>query len=182
MRFLALLIMTTVALVSSAQSQGFSQYTVGPFTGCCNGSFNGSPLSTDFIGINRVGPGNVNISASLPLGAFASAADLQTANGRIDQAFHQVGLLNKQVAALNQQFTLVSRGVAASAAMGNSFMPSAPGRTSWAVNAATFNGETGAGFSLAHRLNLNVPIAVTAGYSNGGGNAHVGRIGLMGEF
>jgi hypothetical protein len=66
--------------------------------------------------------------------------------------------------------------------MANSWMPSAPGRTIWAVNGATFQGEFGAGFSVAHRLPTNVPIAVTAAYGNGGGSAHVGRVGLMGEF
>jgi hypothetical protein len=42
--------------------------------------------------------------------------------------------------------------------------------------------DVGAGFGLAHRLNVSVPLAVTASYGNGGSNVHVGRIGLMGEF
>jgi hypothetical protein len=74
------------------------------------------------------------------------------------------------------------RGISAVAAMANIWMPSAPGRTTWSVNGAAFQGEFGAGFSVAHRLPTGIPIAVTAGYGNGGGSAHVGRVGLMGEF
>ena len=160
--------------ITGAYAQGFGQYAYGSYSGCCNapGMPGGTPVATDFIGIDRVGPGGANISGSLPLSSFASAADLQTLNGRIDQAFQQI----------QHSITQVERGVAATVAMANIFMPSAPGRTAWAVNASTFQGEVGAGFSLAHRLNLSVPVAITAGYGNGGGTAHVGRVGLMGEF
>jgi hypothetical protein len=40
----------------------------------------------------------------------------------------------------------------------------------------------GAGFSLAYRLPVSIPIAVTASYGSGGSYANVGRVGLMGEF
>ena len=76
----------------------------------------------------------------------------------------------------------VIRGVAAVSAMANIWMPSAPGRTAWAVNGSFFANEVGAGISVAHRLNLSIPIAITASYGNGGGTAQVGRVGLMGEF
>ena len=66
--------------------------------------------------------------------------------------------------------------------MANIWMPSAPGRTTWAINGAAFQSEIGGGISVAHRLNLSMPIAVTVAYGNGGGTAHVGRVGLMGEF
>jgi hypothetical protein len=170
--------------IAGAHAQGFGQYAYGSYTGCCNGPgmTGGTPVATDFIGIDRVGPGGANISGSLPLSSFASAADLQTLNGRIDLAFQQLESSNRAFAQIQHSITQVERGVAATVAMANIFMPSAPGRTAWAVNAATFQGEVGAGFSLAHRLSLSVPVAITAGYGNGGGTAHVGRVGLMGEF
>ena len=74
------------------------------------------------------------------------------------------------------------RGIAAVAAMANVSMPSAPGKTTWALNGAMFQNELGGGLSVAHRLDVSVPVAVTGAYGNGGGNAHVGRVGLMGEF
>jgi autotransporter adhesin len=73
-------------------------------------------------------------------------------------------------------------GVAAAMAMSSAAMPSAGGRTSWTANTALFRGEVGAGFSVAHRLNTAVPVAVTFGYRNGGGRSHGVRAGLMGEF
>lgn len=84
--------------------------------------------------------------------------------------------------ALQRTALQAQRGVTATAAMANIWMPSAPGKTAWAVNAATFAGDVGGGFSFAYRLNVDMPIAVTGAYGNGAGSAHVGRVGLMGEF
>jgi hypothetical protein len=61
-------------------------------------------------------------------------------------------------------------------------MPSAPGRTSWVANGATFRGKAGFGGSVAHRLDTAIPLAITAGYSYGGNNNQVARVGLQGEF
>jgi hypothetical protein len=73
------------------------------------------------------------------------------------------------------------QGVAAAIALTTAAMPSAPGRTSWAVNAAAFDGEAGWGGSVAHRLNFAVPFSVTAGFAFAGSNSG-GRVGLSGEF
>lgn len=67
-------------------------------------------------------------------------------------------------------------------AMTTASLPSAIGRTSWAMNLAHFRGESAFGASLAHRLNTREPLALTGGYSYGGGKAHGMRIGLQGEF
>jgi hypothetical protein len=61
-------------------------------------------------------------------------------------------------------------------------MPSLPGKTAWTVNTSLYEGQVGAGFSLAHRFTTTIPLALTVGYGNGGGQGHVGRVGLMGEF
>jgi hypothetical protein len=146
----------------------------------------GPAATTDVVQLLRLGGAISGPLISIPLGAFASALDIQAANGRIDQAFQQLQQFQQQQQQQLQQFqrsiTQVERGVAAASAMANVFMPSAPGRTAWAVNASAFQGEFGAGFSFAHRLSTSVPVAITASYGNGGGNAHVGRVGLMGEF
>jgi hypothetical protein len=136
----------------------------------------GLPLTpntaTDYVSMGRIFTNGSNTAMAtelfLPLSSFASANDLARTNARIDQAF--------------QQFQETNRGIAAVAAMANTWMPSAPGRTTWAINGAAFSSEIGGGISFAHRLNLSVPIAVTVAYGNGGGTAHVGRVGLMGEF
>jgi hypothetical protein len=117
--------------------------------------------------------GTVIVSGNLKANDFiANSPAFISLQQRINTSFQQ----------LQQDVTQSFRGTAAVAAMANISMPSAPGRTTWAINGAAFQSEFGGGVSLAHRLNLSMPVAVTAAYGNGGGTAHVGRVGLMGEF
>jgi hypothetical protein len=166
MRFIALLLIS-FAFAATAQAQSFNPYTLTPVNGAFNGpSPTGGPLPTDLVLLNRFVPSCGCFSTTgLALADFASAADIQSVNARIDQAFQQI-----------------DHGITAAVSLPSVFMPSAPGRTSWAVNAGTFSGDVGAGISLAHRLPVNVPIAVTASYAYGGGSANVARFGFMGEF
>jgi hypothetical protein len=41
--------------------------------------------------------------------------------------------------------------------------------------------STCVGVGFARRLDLTVPVAITTADGNGGGNRHVGRVGLMGS-
>jgi autotransporter adhesin len=74
------------------------------------------------------------------------------------------------------------RGIAAAVAMGSASMPSAPGRTSYTMNVATFRGEQAVGGSLMYRLNAADPMAVTAGISFGGKKNNAAKVGIAGEF
>jgi autotransporter adhesin len=74
------------------------------------------------------------------------------------------------------------QGVAAAMAMSAAAMPSQAGRTSWAANTATFKGEWAAGFAVAHRLAVAMPIAVNAGVSLNGSSFAGARVGVSGEF
>ena len=74
------------------------------------------------------------------------------------------------------------RGIAATAAIGMTMTPSAPGKTTVTVNSGFFQGETAVGIAVAHRLNLTTPLIVHGGYANAGGTSHVGRVGLGFEF
>ncbi len=74
------------------------------------------------------------------------------------------------------------QGIAAAVAMGHASMPSAPGRTSFVVNGATFRGEHAIGGSILHRLPGSNPIAIGAGFSFAGNKNNAARIGLAGEF
>jgi len=165
MRLIAALLIS-FAFAASAQAQSFGSDTLTPVNGGFNGpSHTGAPLPTDLVLLNRLLPGGTFSTTGLALADFASAQDIQNVNARIDRAF--------------QQF---DHGITAAVSLPSIFMPSAPGRTSWAVNAGTFNGDVGAGFGLAHRLPVSVPLAVTASYAYGGGSANVARFGFMGEF
>jgi hypothetical protein len=66
--------------------------------------------------------------------------------------------------------------------MGITMTPSAPGKTTVSVNTGFFQGETAVGLALAHRLNFARPVIVHGGYANGGGSAHIGRVGFGVEF
>ena len=78
----------------------------------------------------------------------------------------------------NQAFA----GVAASMAMTDAPMPSAPGKTSYAAKGAVFRGETAFGASISHRLNTVAPLALTAGISHAGGRNTGATVGVAGEF
>lgn len=175
MKSLITAIVSLVVCTASAHAQGFPGTYLGLpnnnfNAACCFGPTLGPPNpATDYVSMGQLGANNGMISNFfLPLSSFASSTQLAAVNSRVNQAFDQIGQAN--------------RGIAAAAAMANIWMPSAPGRTTWAINGAAFNSEIGGGISVAHRLNLSMPIAVTAAYGNGSGTAHVGRVGLMGEF
>jgi hypothetical protein len=188
---IVVLLLSGILFAVSAQAQSFNSYTLSPvglYDVQPHPPPSGTPQPSDVVFLrSSIGlpncPNCYTAPAALPLSAFASAADIQNVNSRIDQAYQQINNnYNQLVQQINNSNIQLSRGVAAATALSGTFMPSAPGRTSWAVNGSAFNGEFGAGLSLAYRLNVSVPIAVTAAYGNGGGTANVGRVGLMGEF
>ncbi|MER2277889.1 hypothetical protein ABS771_12380, partial [Methylobacterium brachiatum] len=106
---------------------------------------------------------------------------------RIDSVQSQVNNLEAKTDTM-QRYAVQTRkearqGVAMAIAMATAPMPSAPGKTTWATNGATYRGEWAGGVAVAHRLpTCCVPIAVTAGVAYAG-ESNVGvRAGLAGEF
>ena len=61
-------------------------------------------------------------------------------------------------------------------------MPSEPGRTSYVLNGTLFRDQQAVGGALSHRLNTDVPLAVTAGFAYGGNANNLVRVGVAGEF
>jgi autotransporter adhesin len=74
------------------------------------------------------------------------------------------------------------QGIAAAVAMTAAPMPSAPGRTSYVLNGATFRGQYAIGGSIMHRFDGDRPFALTAGFSYGGNGNSAARVGVAGEF
>ncbi|WP_132254286.1 hypothetical protein [Methylobacterium segetis] len=99
---------------------------------------------------------------------------------------NQIGALGAQINGLGQYAAASRRearqGIAAAMASTAASMPSQPGRTTWALNGATFRGEWAGGLALAHRLDTSIPIALTAGYSYSQSSSQGVRAGLAGEF
>ena len=112
--------------------------------------------------------------------------DIAALDRRIDAVGSGVAALGTRVGNVERELRDTRRearqGVAAAMAMTAAPMPSRPGRTSWAGNTATFRGEWAAGFSMAHRFDLPVPVAINAGVSLAGNGFGGARLGLSGEF
>ena len=104
-------------------------------------------------------------TASLGSLGFATTGDINAVNSRIND-------LTKES----------RRGIAAGAALAVAMTPSAKGKTTVSMNAGFYQGETGLGVALAHRLNVDVPLVLHGSYANAGGNGHIGRVGAGFEF
>ena len=125
-----------------------------------------------------------NVGAALAA-EDSTVATLSTSVSSLSTGF---AALTDRVGAL-QRFAVDARrearqGIAAAMAMSSASMPSAPGRTSWVVNASDFRDEQAVGGSFAHRFGTSFPLAVTAGFaiSVSGSGEKGGRVGLAGEF
>jgi trimeric autotransporter adhesin len=123
--------------------------------------------------------GNLGTSTFDPASVAALDGRVGSLEGRVGSLEGRVGSLDAGLRELRREGR---RGVAAAMAMTTAPMPSLPGKTTWAMNYANFRGESAIGGSFAYRLDTTVPIALTAGYSWGGGNNHGIRVGAQGEF
>jgi autotransporter adhesin len=98
----------------------------------------------------------------------------------------QITGLGTAISGVNNRVTGVQKearaGIAAAASIAHAPMPSAPGKTTWRVNAAGFKGYGATSLSVSHRLPTALPIAVAAAvaYAPSGGTIVSG--GLQGEF
>jgi hypothetical protein len=109
-------------------------------------------------------------------GFDARIAALETLTGSESAAISQ---LSHQLAA---DRISARKGIAAAVAMGSAPMPSAPGRTSYDFNLATFRGQEAIGATLKHRLNTAEPVAISFGFSAAGHGNNAARFGVSGEF
>jgi hypothetical protein len=56
------------------------------------------------------------------------------------------------------------------------------GETGFATGAGYFEGETGVAFRVAHQMDLETPILLSAGYSTAGGQTGAAQVGLAFKF
>ena len=130
--------------------------------------------------------GNLATSGYGPSTIAGLGSRLDSAEGRLGGVEARVGTLESRTNALAQYSTETRRearqGVATALAMPTASMPSAPGRTTWVLNSATYRGEWAGGAALSHRLPTAVPLAINVGYAYGGDGGHGVRAGLGGEF
>jgi autotransporter adhesin len=95
----------------------------------------------------------------------------------------QIAAINGELVSLSSQIGDLRRGIAAASATAYVPTPSAPGRTTFAVNGSLFDTTGGVGFAFSHRFaNTSIPVYFSGAYGNGGGREHVGRVGLAWEW
>jgi len=87
--------------------------------------------------------------------------------------------MNTRIDAVDRQ---AARGIAATAALAPTIMPSQNGRTTVSLSTGFYRGEGALSVGVAHRLDLSMPTVVYGSYSNAGGVEHVGRVGVATEF
>jgi autotransporter adhesin len=181
---------------SLAAAYNASAFGAEASAGYANSTAIGAGAATTRANQVAIGTGsNTYTLAGLP-SAASNAAQIGATNfvttdsfGNLGTSMYgpdSIGALDGRVSALEgaigQSQQEARQGIAAAMAMTTSPMPSAPGRTSWATNVATFRGEFAGGASFAHRFNTDFPLAITGGYAYGGGSNHGARLGLQGEF
>ena len=129
--------------------------------------------STDAVNGSQLYASNQAINTALNQSVAGLGQSLDALGSSINQ------LSARQIAAQKE----ARGGIAAAVALVNAPMPSQPGKTSWAGNVAKFKDQYAMGFAFAHRLNSNMPLAMTAGvaYTPGTGDV-TGRFGMAGEF
>jgi autotransporter adhesin len=106
--------------------------------------------------------------------------------GNIASANVDIGQMQSDISSLKKATNDIRkeerRGIAAAMAMAATPTPSAPGKTAWATNVASFSGQVAGSLAVAHRIDIDYPLIVSAavGYSPG---APAGvRFGVAGEF
>jgi autotransporter adhesin len=166
------------AFGDGARATGSNATALGPFA-------TASALNSVAIGVNSV----ASTPNSVPFGTpgnerrlmNVAPAILPTDAPNLSQVKDLISgtVFNTQIRPVQAE---LRRGIAATAALPSVFMPSAPGRSAFAMNGATFAGESARGFPFAHRLNVGTQAVLTAGYASAGYIDHVGRIGFAVEF
>ncbi|MFC4293660.1 hypothetical protein ACFO0A_01165 [Novosphingobium tardum] len=138
--------------------------------------------------------GDISASSAAQTGALGVATvDAAGTLGRNTTLLSDVAALQSasgnQLARIDALFELRDRdrrdfkqGIAAATAMGQASFPSAPGRTSYVLNGATFRGETAVGGSIMHRFDGDTPFALGLGFSVAGHRNNAFRAGVAGEF
>jgi hypothetical protein len=90
-----------------------------------------------------------------------------------------------KIAGVNTRIDLLQRksfsGIASAISMEQAPMPSAGGKTTFAMHAAVFENYTGLGVSFAHRFDTELPFAVDGSFSHSAGE-DLGRVGFEVEF
>ena len=105
--------------------------------------------------------------------------NLASANVDMGQMSNDISNLKKTTSDIRKE---ARGGIAAAMAMAATPTPSAPGKTAWATNVATFSGRVAGSLSIAHRVDVDYPLIVNAAIGYSPGTPAGVRVGVSGEF
>jgi autotransporter adhesin len=192
---------TAVGRLSSATADNAAAFGPNAAASFANSTAIGAGAAT--TGVNQVALGGVGsavrigdiaASTAAQTGALAIATvDANGVVGRNTTLLPAIAALQSDQAAMSGRIntlfdlrdldrTEMRKGVAAAVAMGHAAMPSAPGRTSFVLNGATFRDQAAVGGAFMHRLRGSVPLAIGGGFSFAGKGNNAFRAGVAGEF
>ena len=138
----------------------------------------GSERQVQNVAAGRVGEKSTDAVNGSQL--YATNQSVAALGQSLDSLGSSINQINNRVGSVQKE---ARGGIAAAVALVNAPMPSQPGKTSWAGNVAKFKDQYAMGMSLSHRLNSNIPLAMTAGFAYTPGTSDVtGRFGMAGEF
>lgn len=181
---------SSVALGNNAQATGENSVALGAGSiagvanaGTPNMTINGRPIGVfaQASGVVSVGGG---AGSTTPYRQITNVADGAISSSSTDaingsQLYKSITGLSTQIQAAQQE---ARNGIAGALAITSASMPSSAGKTTWATNAATFQGSYAFGAAFAHRFDTDIKFAMTGGAAYSGSGTIMGRIGLMGEF
>ena len=176
------------AHVNGANSVALGSNSVANAANAGTPSFTISQIGAEAIGVYAAASSVVSVGGG-PGSAVPYRQITNVADGAITPTSTDAingSQLYKSVTALNQEIVGVRReareGIAGALALTAAPLPSAAGKTTYAANFGFFKDAAAFGGSFAHRLDTNLPLALTGGIAVSGKGTLGGRVGAVGEF
>lgn len=117
-----------------------------------------------------------NVAAGVAPG---DAVNMQQLQGGLSSLGSRIDATNARIDTVDQQ---AKRGIAATAALAPTIMPSKNGKTTVSLSTGFYRGEMALSVGMAHRLDVSAPTVLFGSYANSGGVEHVARVGVATEF
>ncbi|MBX3537579.1 MAG: hypothetical protein KF735_08080, partial [Chelatococcus sp.] len=180
------------AMGPGSMAMGNNAYAAGPNDTAIGNNARVEADNSIALGANSLVTANATNAVALGAGSVADAPNTvsvgapgaerritNVAPGVLATDAVNVGQLYSETRTIQKE---ARRGIAATAALAPALTPSAPGKTTVSASTGFYRSEFGFGVSVAHRLDTAMPVMIHAGYANGGGKEHVGRVGVAVEF
>jgi autotransporter adhesin len=173
-------------------AQAINSVAVGAFAYAANGGAafgdgaRGFGTNATALGPNAVAShtdsvaiGSGSLTSAMNTVSFGSAGNerrlMNVAEGILGTDAINLDQLNRAVTGLN-------RGIAATTALATPLLSLERGETGFAMGAGYYEGETGMAFRVAHQMDLNTPVLLSAGYSSAGGQTGAAQVGMAFKF